>query len=67
MKRKILSVEQASRILRCHPNSIRRWAKQGHLRYFRDRNGWRKFKAEDLVKFKKEELQKENWPGELSS
>lgn len=63
MENKILSVEQAARVLNCHPNSIRRWANQGQLRYFRDRNGWRRFPLGDLLGFKKE-LEKENWPSE---
>jgi excisionase family DNA binding protein len=61
METSVLGVEESASLLGCHPNSIRRWANKGELRYFRDRRGWRKFKAEDLLKLK-EELQRENWP-----
>jgi len=50
----ILGVEGAAKVLEAHPNSIRRWANAGRLRCFLDVNGWRKFKMEDILKFKDE-------------
>ena len=50
----ILGVEGAAKILGAHPNSIRRWVKSGRLRCFLDVNGWRKFKVEDVLRFKDE-------------
>lgn len=50
----ILGVEGAAKVLGAHPNSIRRWANSGRLRCFLDVNGWRKFKIEDIRKFKDE-------------
>jgi len=51
---KILGVQGAANVLGAHPNSIRRWAKAGRLRCFLDVNGWRKFKVEDVLRFKDE-------------
>ena len=51
---KILGVEGAAKVLRAHPNSVRRWANQGRLPHYLDCNGWRKFKIEDILRFKDE-------------
>ena len=51
---RLLGVEGAAKVLGAHPNSIRRWANSGRLRCFLDVNGWRKFKMEDILKFKNE-------------
>ena len=50
----ILGVDGVAKILGKHPNSIRRWANSGRLRCFLDVNGWRKFKIEDILRFKDE-------------
>jgi predicted site-specific integrase-resolvase len=50
----ILGVEGAAKMLGAHPNSIRRWANSGRLRCFLDCNGWRKFKMQDVLRFKNE-------------
>jgi hypothetical protein len=50
----ILGVEGAAKVLKAHPNSVRRWANQGRLKCYLDVNGWRKFQIKDVLRFKGE-------------
>ena len=47
----ILSLQEASSILKCHPNTLRQWDKKGILKAIRfGERGDRKYKKEDILK-----------------
>ena len=48
----MLTVHDVARLLKVHPNSVRRWANQGLLRTFRiGKRGDRRFKPGDIARF----------------
>ena len=49
----LLTLKQASELLKVHPNTLRAWDKKGILRAVRiiGERGLRRYKREDLVKF----------------
>lgn len=48
---KLLSLKEASEILKCHPNTLRAWDKKGILKAVRfGQRGDRKYRKEDLLK-----------------
>ena len=50
-----LSVKEAAQILSRHPNTVKRYVKQGRLPAIRDRcNNWRRFDPQVVAKFKEE-------------
>ena len=56
MKRKklpeLLSLAEASEILKAHPNSLRKWDREGILKAVRfGKRGDRRYRREDLEKF----------------
>jgi len=48
------TVDRAAKILKCHPDTIRRLARTGVLPAKRNYRGWRMFKMEDLIRLKRE-------------
>ena len=49
---RMLTVKDVARILKVHPNSVRRWANQGLLVAYRvGTRGDRRFKPDDIDKF----------------
>lgn len=47
----LLSLKEASEILKCHPNTLRQWDKKGILKAVRfGQRGDRKYRKEDLIK-----------------
>lgn len=52
----ILTIKQASELLNCHPNTLRKWEQQGIIKCFRfGSREDRRFKKEDLLKLLKSE------------
>lgn len=48
----LLTLKQASELLKVHPNTLRAWDKNGILKAVRiGERGLRRYKREDLVKF----------------
>lgn len=48
----LLTLKQASELLKVHPNTLRAWDKKGILKAVRiGERGLRRYKREDLVKF----------------
>ncbi len=48
----MLTISEVSRILRVHPNSVRRWANQGLIKAYRvGSRGDRRFMADDVSRF----------------
>lgn len=48
----LLSLAQASEILKAHPNSLRKWDREGRLKAVRfGERGDRRYRREDLEKF----------------
>ena len=48
-ERKLLTLREVARLLRVHPNSVRRWADSGLIKSFRiGVRGDRRFMAEDI-------------------
>lgn len=48
----LLTLKQASELLKVHPNTLRAWDKKGILRAVRiGERGLRRYKRDDLVKF----------------
>jgi DNA-binding transcriptional MerR regulator len=48
-----LMVTQASQILRCHPNTLKRWERRGLINSSRDVNNWRRFDMDEVLRLKK--------------
>ena len=52
----MLTVNEVSRILHVHPNTLRRWTKNGRIRAYRIApRGDRRFKREEITRFLAEE------------
>lgn len=48
----LLTLKQASELLKVHPNTLRAWDKKGILRAIRiGERGLRRYRKEDLMKF----------------
>lgn len=48
----LLTLKQACELLKCHPNTLRQWDKDGILKAIRiGKRGDRRYKKEDLRKF----------------
>ena len=48
----LLKMKEVARLLRVHPNSLRRWANEGLLKSYRvGVRGDRRFRHEDLLEF----------------
>ncbi len=48
----MLTINEVARILRVHPNSLRRWGAQGLIKVYRVGNrGDRRFRPEDVARF----------------
>jgi len=48
----LLTLREASEILKCHPNTLRLWDKKGILKAVRfGERGDRRYKKEDILKF----------------
>ena len=48
----MLTVSEVARLLKVHPNSVRRWANQGLLKVYRiGRRGDRRFRVDDINQF----------------
>jgi len=46
----ILTMKQASELLNCHPNTLRKWEKQGAIKCFRfGTRGDRRFRKNDVL------------------
>lgn len=45
---------EAARILGVAPTTLRRWARQGHIRHLTDPNGWRLYRAGDIHELRNE-------------
>ncbi|RNL83851.1 MerR family transcriptional regulator [Halostreptopolyspora alba] len=39
---------EAARLLGVSPSTLRRWARQGHVRHLTDPNGWRLYRGGDI-------------------
>ena len=51
----LLSLREASEVLKCHPNTLRNWDRDGILKAVRiGGRGDRRFRKEDILKFIKE-------------
>ena len=48
-----LTINQAAEVLKCHPQSLRRWADSGKIPCRRTGGGHRRFDLRDLVQFLK--------------
>lgn len=47
----ILTISQASKLLNCHPNTLRNWVAHGMIECIRfGKRGDRRFKKDDLLK-----------------
>jgi len=47
----LLTLKQASKLLNCHPNTLRAWDKSGYLKAIRiGKRGDRRYKKEDIDK-----------------
>jgi putative resolvase len=48
----MLPVSEVARLLHIHPNTLRRWSKEGKIRAYRiNRRGDRRFKREEVARF----------------
>jgi excisionase family DNA binding protein len=48
----LLTLREASELLKCHPNTLRNWDKKGILKAVRfGERGDRRFRKEDVLKF----------------
>ena len=47
-KRVYLTRVEAARFLRCHPGTLDRWAKAGHLNVYRTPGGHKRYRLEEL-------------------
>jgi len=48
----LLTLREASELLKCHPNTLRNWDKKGILKAVRfGERGDRKFRKDDILKF----------------
>jgi len=48
----MLTVREVARLLHVHPNTLRRWSKNGRLRAYRiTARGDRRFKREEIARF----------------
>jgi len=55
-EKRLLKVDDVARLLRLHPNTVRRWSNQGILKSCRiNPRGDRRFKREDVDVFLNEE------------
>lgn len=43
-----LTATKAAEYLGCHPDTVKRWAKQGKVRSFKTPGGWYRFRPADL-------------------
>ena len=48
---KSLRVHEAAAVLGVSPDTVRRWADAGHLKFIKTPTGERRFKAEDLAQY----------------
>lgn len=48
----LISLKEASKLLKCHPNTLRKWDKDGILKALRfGKRGDRKYKKKDILDF----------------
>ena len=48
----MLTVREVARLLRVHPNTLRRWSNEGRIRAYRiSPRGDRRFKREEIARF----------------
>ncbi len=48
----MLTVREVARLLRVHPNTLRRWSNEGRIRAYRiNPRGDRRFKREEIARF----------------
>jgi len=61
----MLTVKEVARLLHVHPNTLRRWSKNGRIRAYRIApRGDRRFKREEIVRFLAElNASADNWAG----
>ena len=51
----ILTITKASKVLSCHPNTLRNWANEGKIKFIRfGKRGDRRFKKDEILKLLKE-------------
>lgn len=51
MEAKLL-ISDAAKVIPCHPETLRRLERKGHIKAIRDYRGFRVFKLEDLLKLR---------------
>lgn len=48
----LLTLREVARVLRIHPNTLRRWSNEGRIRAYRiNSRGDRRFKREEVARF----------------